>query len=116
MPIVQIFVDPTYSTVLSERIQPIAQAIEAAVQETLAPAPDMLQISAAASLAMPRGRRALAIVHHRASPARDAARRQALAHRLRDILERELGASARVRVLALANDEIAASDSVADPA
>lgn len=70
----------------------------------------LVQVVVTEALVPPQGCAVLAQVFHRASERRDAATRARVAAALRDELEGRLRASARVRLIALDPDDIAAAD------
>ncbi|MCB1357593.1 MAG: hypothetical protein KDK53_14235 [Maritimibacter sp.] len=110
MPIIQIQVAPNRGEALMQAHDRLVAAIETIVDETLAPAPGTLQLAISACLSMPRGRDVLVVVQHRASTQRGPEVRGQFADRCRALLERELAASVRVRVIAINSGDIVASD------
>ena len=110
MPIAQIFISPTALPSFERASARVTREVTQALLTHLAPAPETIQVMLAAMLAPPQGCDVLCIVQHRAYEARSKPVRDAAAVALHDLLQAVSGCSVRVRLIALAGDDIAAKD------
>jgi hypothetical protein len=110
MPIAQLYISPEVQTRFTEKGAALLGKIETTLAEGLFAARDKIQITPSVTLLPQRGCDCLLLVHHRASARRSFDVRGAAAGGLAAMLSAELGATTRVRLIALAEDAIAASD------
>ena len=110
MPIAQITVSENLAAVVRDKADEITGSIVRILTEDFPANRDLVQVTFTAAIAPVFGKEVLCQVFHRASDARTAEIRAAVADKLRDTLHHFTGQSVRVRLMALDSAVIAASD------
>ncbi|KMK68270.1 hypothetical protein [Puniceibacterium sp. IMCC21224] len=111
MPIAHITVAPELVAQVTAQAGDITETVTAILKQALDARVELIQVVLSAALATPQGCDVLCEVQHRASIARNGYIRQAAAQQLHDALQQATGGTVRVRLIALAPEDIAAVDS-----
>lgn len=115
MPIAQITVSEKVLPALRGKSKELTDKIVQILSQDLFARPDLIQVVFTAAIAPVFGKEVLCQVFHRATEARTAEVRKAVADKLHDTLQHFTGHSVRVRLMSLESATIAASDTPETP-